>query len=69
MIHTIRLLCIAVFLACLIAVFFLALYFVEHRAKDYWRNRAERIEEYALWQKDIINRVEGLEDDLIIEGE
>lgn len=69
MIHTIRLLCIAVFLACLIAVFFLALYFSEHRAKDYWRSRAERIEEYALWQKDIINKVEGLEDDLIIEGE
>lgn len=69
MIHTIRLLCIAVFLACLIAVFFLALYFAEHKEKDYWRVRAENSEEYSRAQAEKIDELEELNNRLLIEGE
>lgn len=69
MIHTIRLLCIAVFLACLIAVFFMALYFAEHKDKDYWRVQAENMAEYSQWQASEISRLEKENNKLLTEGE
>ena len=54
----IMLLCASVFIASLIAMFFIALYFSEHREKENWRHKAEKRGELAEAQAKTIYELE-----------
>ena len=59
-------LCLSSFIAIVIAVIFMVMYFMEHREKEHWRSQAERMSEYSTWQAEKIDELEELNRELLI---